>query len=85
MTLAGVTRLLGEPAVQAHGLTKGALKGLEHKSIGKDLDGGPEAKLVMWRAAWRELTGFLMLARFSDLQRVQRRHVTVDNVKNQRG
>ena len=81
MTLAGIQRLLGRPAVQARGLTKGALKGLVHKSIGKDLNGGAEASLIMWREAWRKLTCFLTLARFSDLQRVQRKHVHFDLAK----
>jgi len=56
MTVQGIQRVLGRPAVQTRPITKGILKGLVHKSIGKDLDsaGKVAASLVNWREAWRE-------------------------------
>ena len=83
MTVQGIQRVLGRPAVQARPITKGILKGLIHKSIGKDLDsnGRVSASLVNWREAWRELASYLTLSRFSDLQRVRRQDVTLDYEK----
>ena len=83
MTVQGIQRVLGRPAVQARPITKGILKGLVHKSIGKDLDsnGAIAASLVNWREAWREMASYLTLSRFSDLQRVRRQDVTLDYEK----
>ena len=80
MTVQGIQRVLGKPAVQAKPITKGILKGLIHKSIGKDLDsnGSVAASVVNWREAWRELASYLTLSRFSDLQRVRREDVTLN-------
>ena len=80
MTVQGIQRVLGRPAVQARPITKGTLKGLIHKAIGKDLDsnGRVPASLVNWREAWRELASYLTLSRFSDLQRVRKEDITLN-------
>jgi hypothetical protein len=80
MTMQGVKKRLGKPATQAKGFTKGLVKGLVRKWIGKDLDSGGRvvASKVSWREAWRELTCFVSTSRVSDLQKLARKAVVID-------
>ncbi|TRY61832.1 hypothetical protein TCAL_13324 [Tigriopus californicus] len=84
MSMQGYRRRLGRPATQAKGLTKALLQGFINQAIGLDIDsnGRKRATLVMWREAWRELTCFLTLARFADLQHVTRRDISVDHLRH---
>ena len=80
MTVQGILRVLGRPAVQARPITKGLLKGLiayvDRNGLG--LYGKVGVSLVNWREAWRELPSNLILSRFSALQRVRREDVSLD-------
>jgi hypothetical protein len=80
MTMKGIQRKCGKPPVSARAMSKGLVKGIVHRAIGRDIDsqGRERASLTMWREAWRELICFLSLSRFSDLQRVSRKHVLVE-------
>lgn len=83
MSMQGYRRRLGKPATQAQGLTKSLLKRFIDHAIGGDVSnqGKTRSRLTMWREAWRELTCFLTLARFADLQNVTRRDVSIDHQK----
>jgi hypothetical protein len=80
MTMKGIQRKCGKPPVSARAMSKGLVKGIVHRAIGRDIDsqGRERASLTMWREAWRELICFLSLSRFSDVQRVSRKHVLVE-------
>jgi hypothetical protein len=78
LTMQGIKKEFGKESTQAEGLTKGLLKGIINVAIGSDLDGVKAAPLQLWREAWRELVCFMGVARFSDLNRVRRKDVTLD-------
>lgn len=74
-SMQGMTRTLGKPAVQAKAMKKGILKGMIHRTIGSELDGGARCELAYWREMWRETVCLSTLARFLRLQRVQGKDV----------
>jgi integrase len=77
----GYRKSKGKAPSQAKAMSKRVLGKLIRKALGDSLlpVGTQEKDLSMWRAAWFESTAFSTLSRFSDLQRLKRKDISVTN------
>lgn len=84
LTLKGISRSLGSVPRQAQPMTKKVLNAMAWPIV-TDLRrvSNGTASLIDLRGLWFELTAFLTVSRFSDLQRVRRRDVLITDLSVQ--
>jgi integrase len=77
--LKGYKKSKGRMPTQAKAMSKKVLKKFIRKTVGKSMRpaGSGNEELGQWRAAWLESTAFATLSRFSDLQRLRRKDLTI--------